>query len=91
MLLVNKKMKTVNYKNKEMGIEEKHNWKNKSKKYLLELESFLDMAESIKDEKLRKDIIIQMLKCDRELTILAEEIFEEKYDKGIRDCQEKFK
>ena len=59
------------------------NWKLKSKKYLLELEKFLDKAESIKDEKLRKEIIMQMLKCDKELTLCAEKIFEEKYNMGI--------
>jgi len=62
---------------------DKKNWKSKSKKYLLELEKFLDKAESIKDEKLRKEIIIQMLKCDKELTLWAEKIFEEKYNMGI--------
>ena len=61
----------------------KNNWKSKNKKYLLELEKFLDKAESIKDENLRKEIIIQMLKCDIELTLCAEKIFEEKYNIGI--------
>ena len=59
------------------------NWKAKSKKYLLELECFLDKAESIKDENLKREIIIQMLKCDKELTLAAEKIFEEKYNLGI--------
>ena len=62
---------------------DKNNWKSKNKKYLLELEKFLDKAESIKDEELRKDIVIQMLKCDKELTLCAEKIFEEKYNMGI--------
>ena len=63
--------------------DDKKNWKSKNKKYLLELEKFLDKAESIKDEKLRKDIVMQMLKCDNELTLCAEKIFEEKYNMGI--------
>ena len=50
---------------------------------LNELEKFLDKTESIKDENLRKDIVIQMLKCDNELTLCAEKIFEEKYNMGI--------
>lgn len=62
---------------------DKKNWKAKNKKYLLELEKFLDKTESIKDENLRKDIVIQMLKCDNELTLCAEKIFEEKYNMGI--------
>ena len=68
-----------------MNIDEinKKNWKTSSKKYLMELEKFFDKTQSIKDEKLRKDIIIQMLKCDKELTLCAEKIFEEKYNIGI--------
>ena len=68
-----------------MNIDEisKKNWKLSSKKYLIELEKFLDKAERIKDERLRKDIVIQMLKCDKELTLCAEKIFEEKYNIGI--------
>lgn len=61
----------------------KSNWKARNKKYLLELECFLDKAESIKDENLKREIIIQMLKCDKELTVAAEKVFEEKYNLGI--------
>lgn len=61
----------------------KTNWKAESEKYLLELEKFLDKAESIKDQKLRREIIIQMLKCDKELTLVAERNFEKKYKMGI--------
>lgn len=59
------------------------NWKNKNEKYLQELECFLDKAQGIKNETLKKEIIIQMLKCDKELTKTAEKIFEEKYNLGI--------
>lgn len=59
------------------------NWKNRNEKYLQELECFLDKAQSIKNETLKKEIIIQMLKCDKELTKTAEKIFEEKYNLGI--------
>ena len=76
-------MKNVN--NTNMHI----NWKNRSEKYLLELECFLDKAQSIKDEGLRKEIIIQMLKCDKELTNLAEKIFIEKYNSGLEEGKKK--
>lgn len=61
-------------KTKDMK-EKKENWKSNDKKYLKELQAFLDKAENIESEELRKDIIFQMLKCDRELTMLAEEEF----------------
>lgn len=66
--------KTRNMKEKEM---EKTNWKAKGQKYLKELQAFLDKAENIENEELRKDIIFQMLKCDNELTLLAEKNLEE--------------
>ncbi len=78
-------------KTKDMEKLENKNWKSNSQKYLKELQAFLDKAENIKDEELRKDIIFQMLKCDNELTILAEEIFK-KYQcnntKSLEDCEE---
>ena len=54
---------------------ENENWKSSSQKYLKELQAFLDKAENIDNEELRKEIIFQMLKCDKELTLLAEEKF----------------
>ena len=56
-------------------IFEKSKWKNKNTQYLFELQKFLDIADNIKNENLRKDVIAQMLKCDKRLTQLAEEIF----------------
>mgnify|MGYP000221784390 CR=1 FL=1 len=50
-------------------------WKNKNEQYLFELQKFLDLADNIKNEELRKAIIAQMLKCDKCLTNLAEQIF----------------
>ena len=76
-------MKSVNNTNMH------NNWKNRSKKYLLELECFLDKAQSIKDDALRNEIIIQMLKCDKELTNLAEKIFMEKYNSGLEEGKKK--
>ena len=48
-------------------------WKTNNKQYLFELQKFLDLADNIKYEKLRKNIISQMLKCDKYLTKIAEE------------------
>ena len=55
-------------------IIEKTNWKNKNSKYLFELQKFLDLADNIEDENLRKLIISQMLKCDKCLTNIAEKM-----------------
>ena len=66
--------------NKYMNIE--RNWKNRNKDYLKELQSFLDKAENIENENLKKDIIFQMLKCDEVLTQIAEEKFKEYYELG---------
>lgn len=62
-------------KNKSMKKIENENWKASSQKYLKELQAFLDKAENIQNEELKKEIIFQMLKCDNELTNLAEEMF----------------
>ena len=68
-----------------MEILKNENWKANSQKYLKELQAFLDKAENIENEELRKEIIFQMLKCDKELTILAEEMFNIfKYDNEKR-------
>ena len=56
-------------------ILEKSEWKNKNKQYLFELQKFLDVADNIKDENLKKVIIYQMIKCDQCITNIAEEIF----------------
>lgn len=50
-------------------------WKNKDEIYLFELQKFLDIVENVEDEELRKEIIAQMLKCDKRITQLAETIF----------------
>lgn len=62
--------------NKNMENVENRNWKANGQKYLKELQAFLDKAENIENEELRKDIIFQMLRCDNELTLLAEYMFE---------------
>lgn len=50
-------------------------WKEKNEEYVKALEKFLDVADNIKDESLKMDVIYKMLKCDEILTKLAEEIF----------------
>ena len=52
-------------------------WKTNNKQYLFELQKFLDKAANIENEELREEIIIQMLKCDKELTKAAERKIEE--------------
>jgi len=52
-------------------MEVKIRWKEENAKYLNAIQSFLDKADNIKEERLRQDIISQMLKCDKILTELA--------------------
>ena len=66
---------------------ENENWKASSQKYLKELQAFLDKAENIQNEDLKKEIIFQMLKCDNELTILAEEMFAKYYEEGKQSLE----
>lgn len=63
-------MKSFN--NELIDTQDKRNWKNSNQKYLKELQKFLDIAENIKDEELKKQLIYQMLKCDEQLTKIAE-------------------
>ena len=58
-------------------ILEETKWKNKNNQYLFELQKFLDLADNIEDESLRKLIISQMLKCDKCVTNIAEKMFKE--------------
>ena len=53
-------------------ISNNREWKEKNKKYLNQLQKFLDAADSIEKEEIRNNIITQMLKCDLILTELAE-------------------
>ena len=50
-------------------------WKEKNKGYLRQLQKFLDVADNIEREELRKSVIAEMLKCDMILTELAERQF----------------
>lgn len=75
-------------KNRNMEEISSNSWKINSKRYLKELQAFLDKAENIENEELRKELILQMLKCDKELTDLAEEMFIKYYKKGKEDLKE---
>ena len=72
---------------KTRDMKEIENWKKHSKKYLLALENLLDKIENIEDEELKIEIRNQILKCDNELTILAEGLFEEYYLEGKNDAK----
>lgn len=72
------------FENLNKKISKNRAWKEKNKKYLNELQIFLDNAENIEDEKLKKILIGQMLKCDNILTELAENRFKDFYKIGYR-------
>ena len=63
------------------------NWKNRSQNYLNEMQSLLDRLQSIENQDLKKEILYKILKCDNELTILAETLFDEYYEKGKKDAR----
>ncbi len=63
-------------------MEIEKNWKSESKTYLNEIQKFLDKLDNVENEELRREIVIQMLKCDEELTKLAEKKFQEYYEQG---------
>ncbi len=56
--------------------ENRRDWKEKNKRYLSQLQRFLDASDSIENEELRNHIIAQMLKCDLILTEIAEKEIE---------------
>lgn len=60
-------------------------WKETNEKYLHELQKFLDIADNIADEKLKLDVIYQMLKCDEVLTKMLDENFINKNKKSKKD------
>ncbi len=66
---------------------ENKNWKDRNKLYLKELQIFLDKAENIEDEILKKSIIYQMLRCDNILTSLAENKFMDCYKMGYNKAK----
>ncbi len=58
-------------------------WKRKNKKYLFELQKFLDLSDNIQEEEIRKIVISQMLKCDNTLTKIAEDIFKKLQEENV--------
>ena len=60
-------------------------WKETNEKYLKELQKFLDIADNITDEKLKLDVIYQMLKCDEVLTKMLDENFINKNKNSKKD------
>jgi len=81
--------KMIFRKTKDMEKLENRNWKANGQKYLKELQAFLDKAEAIENEEIRKEIIFQMLKCDNELTLLAESIFDKyKKEKSLKEYED---
>ena len=60
------------------------NWKKRNEIYLNSIQKFLDKVANIQNEELREEVIIQMLKCDEELTKMAEKKFQEYYEQGRR-------
>lgn len=62
-------------------------WKERNKKYLKELQNFLDKADNISDEELKNKVIGQMLICDNVLTEIAENRFKKFYKIGYRQAK----
>lgn len=61
--------KKIHTKDKEIA---NLDWKEKNKKYLSQLQRFLDSTDSIEKEETKNNVIAQMLRCDEILTNLAE-------------------
>lgn len=58
---------------KKSQTQENHDWKNKNEKYLFEIQKLIDLIENIENEKLKKEILYQLIKYDKLITELAEE------------------
>ena len=68
--------------------ENKMRWKEENKRYLLEMLKFLDRVDNIEDEKLKESIIYQMLRCDKILTEISEEMFKKCSIQGKEKLEE---
>jgi len=62
---------------KKNRLKNNRDWKEKNKRYLYELQKFFDKVDNIKDEELKESIISQILKCDKVLTEIIEEMINE--------------
>lgn len=66
-------------KSKETNLEqylEKQMWKNTNEEYIFQLDKMFDLIDNIKNDFLRIQIRNQVIKCDKTLTKIAEEIFD---------------
>lgn len=59
---------------KNKNQQNEHNWKIKNKRYLFELQKFLDLTDNIADEKLKKEILYQFTRYDKTITEIAEKM-----------------
>ncbi|MBR1803191.1 MAG: hypothetical protein IJ777_04450 [Clostridia bacterium] len=74
-------MNILNFKRKKRELMNR-GWKEKNEEYLEQLQRFLDIADNIEEQNLRKTVIAQMLKCDLILTQLAEKEFSKYEEKS---------
>lgn len=51
-------------------------WKRTNAKYVCAIQKFIDIANNIEEEQLRKKLIYQMLHCEKIITEIAEEMIE---------------
>lgn len=75
------------FRKKYNDLKKHRYWKEKNKEYLKELQNFLDKADNIEDEILKRKIIGQMLRCDDILTKLAEKEFIKFYKSGLKNSK----
>jgi len=73
--------------NKRIMIDINREWKEKNKKYLKELQIFFDRVDNIQDLELRQSVTKQALICDKVLTEIAEEMFNNFYIKGYKKAK----
>lgn len=66
---------------------DKSDWKEENSKYINEISKFLDKVQNVEDEELRLSIIYQMLKCDKILTDISEEMFKKEYERGKKEAK----
>ena len=61
---------------KSKNQQKAQDWKSKNKRYLFEVQKFLDLVDNIAVEKLKKVILYQFTTYDRTITELADEMIE---------------
>ena len=73
----------------DKNILENNKWKNKNPQYLFELQKFLDLVDNIENNKLKELVINQMLKCDKCLTNIANEMLKRIINENNNNKEEK--